>query len=180
VALIFVGGAGDNRLNGGVRTYVERAFRLAFPQVPFRRFEWFQGGSLARHVQAQPDGARIRVLGHSWGADAAARLAARLGQAGRPLDLLVTIDPVSRRVDDTFLAQVRAGARRWFNVNATGGGGYHPSDTVAWVGGAWNHRPRRFADLCVDAAVPHSYFGAMMGARGPDGRTLAEIAVDAA
>ena len=178
VVLVFVGGAGDNRLNGGVRTYVDRSFRQAFPRSRFERLDWFHAGPLARLVQAQPTTARIRVVGHSWGADTAARLAARLGEAGRRLDLLVTIDPVGRRVDDAFLRRVRAGAVRWFNVNATGGAAYHPSDTVAWVGGAWNHRPRRYADLCLDAAVPHSHFGAMMACEGPDGRTLVEIAVD--
>jgi pimeloyl-ACP methyl ester carboxylesterase len=178
VALIFVGGAGDNRLNGGVRTYVDRHFRVAFPRSRFGRFEWFQAVRLLRHVEAQPPGTRIRIIGHSWGADAAARIAARIGQSGRRLDLLVTVDPVSRRVDDAFLARVKAGTARWFNVNATGGPSYHPSDTVAWVGGAWRHRPQGHADLCVDAAVPHSHFGAMLACRGPDGRTLAEIAVD--
>ena len=55
------------------------------------------------------------------------------------------------------------------------------TDTIASIQAA--HRAacddsrRAVADLCLDAAVPHSDFGAMMACCGPDGRTLAEIAV---
>ncbi len=72
-------------------------------------------------IRRAPPGTRIVVVGHSWGADTAAQTVARLGQEGRLVDLLVTIDPVGRGLSDDYFRRVRAGALEWINVNAAGG-----------------------------------------------------------
>jgi thioesterase domain-containing protein len=134
-------------------------------------------------IAAQPPGTPIRLVGHSWGGNAAARIAARLGQAGGgegagPVDLLLTVDPVGRGIGPDFLRQVRAGARRWINVRAADGS-LHPSNLVAAIGGPYGLAPRPHADLHLDLPHPHAAFEEMVERRAPGGPSLLEIALGA-
>ena len=69
-------------------------------------------------VAAEPQGTRIVLVGHSYGGDTAAQVAATLGAQGRPVDTLITVDPVGRGVNEGFLARVRAGSCEWVNIRA--------------------------------------------------------------
>jgi hypothetical protein len=172
--VIFVGGFGDRiirRVSGFA--LAEGGFAQAHPELGIRCFEWTEARELLACIRGQRPGARLRLAGHSYGADTAAKLAAHLAGQGQALDLLVTADPVSRR-SRPDLAQVRRGARRWININATGGGPFEPSNIVARIGGAWRHAPHRFAHESLDHAVPHADFAGLLRCRLADGRTVAE------
>lgn len=175
--LILVGGAADRLLRKVGRVHDRVA---ALPDAAARRLHYHhhdQEGAILGLIAAQPPGTPIRLVGHSWGGHAAARIAARLGRQGRRLDLLMTIDPVARWVDPAFLRRVRAGTRRWINARAAGGARFHPSDLVAAIGGPYGEAPRGHADLHLDLPHPHAAFEAMMLCRTPAGPTLLDIAL---
>ena len=97
------------------------------------------------------------------------------GLRGRPVALLVTIDPVTRGIGPAFLAQVKAGARRWVNVRAGGAAGFDHSDLVAAIGGAYGEAPRDHADQHLVLPHPHAAFAAMLQGRLPEGATLLDL-----
>lgn len=175
VAVIFVGGFGD-RFIRRVQDYAlgPGGFAQAHPALRVACFAWTERRALLAHARGQPPGTRLRVAGHSYGADAAARLAVQLAADGAALDLLLTADPVSRLARPD-LARVRQGARRWVNVNATGGGPFEPSNIVARIGGAWGQAPRRFADESLDHPVPHAHFAGLLRCRLADGRAAGQL-----
>lgn len=175
--LVLIGGAADRILRkvGQVHDHIAGLPDAGTRLVHYRHHD--QEGAILALIAAQPPGTPIRLVGHSWGGHAAARIAARLGEQGRPVDLLVTVDPVGRRMSPGFLRRVKAGARRWINARAAGGPRVHPSDLVAAIGGPYGEAPRHAADLHLDLPHPHAAFAAMMLCRTPEGPTLLDIAL---
>lgn len=175
--LILIGGAGDD-LHRKVGRVAERL--RARPDAAGRELHYlqhYQKDAILALVLAQPPGRSIRLVGHSWGGNAAARIAATLGDRGRRLDLLVTIDPVAWGTGPELLARVKAGARRWINARARGAEGFDYSDWVAAIGGPYGEAPRDFADHHVVLPHPHAAFGAMLDCPGPDGGSLLDLAL---
>jgi hypothetical protein len=173
--LILIGGAGDGTLRkvGQVVDWLRARPDAASREVHYV-FHWQKGAVLAL-IATQPVGRSIRLIGHSWGGNAAARIAAALGLRGRPVDLLVTIDPVTRGIGPGFLGQVKAGARRWINVRAGGAAGFDYSDLVAAIGGPYGDAPRDHADQHLVLPHPHAAFAAMLQGRLPEGPNLLDL-----
>jgi pimeloyl-ACP methyl ester carboxylesterase len=136
------------------------------------RLTWDEGSQAEVFIRSQPEGTRIRLVGHSYGGDTAAQIAARLGAAGRPLDMLVTVDPVGRGTSTGFFERVHQGTRRWINVNATGESSFQRSNIWAGFGGSWDYAPMGHADEFLNAPVPHVGFSRMMDALLANGRTI--------
>ena len=178
--VILIGGAGDGTLRkvGQVADWLRARPDAASREVHYF-FHWQKGAVLAL-VAAQPPGRPVRLIGHSWGGNAAARVAAALGLRGRPVDLLVTIDPVTRGIGPAFLARVKAGARRWVNVRAGGAAGFDYSDLVAAIGGAYGEAPRDHADQHLVLPHPHAAFAAMLDCPLPEGPSLLDLVLAAA
>jgi pimeloyl-ACP methyl ester carboxylesterase len=173
--LIFVSGAADVKMNGPVRqSGIERTAEDA--GVPNVNFTWDQRAEIEELIRRQSPETRIRLIGHSYGADTAAQISERMGILGRPpLDMLVTLDPVGwfqRSARPDFYENVRAGTARWINVNATGGSSLEPSNFIAGLGGAWNYGPVGRADEFINAPVPHVAFGDMMASPTASGRSI--------
>ena len=123
-----------------------------------------------------PQGTPVRLVGHSWGADTAAQIVARLGDDGRRVESLVTIDPVGRGTSDRFFARVRRGAGQWINVRATGGGAFEPSNFVAALGSPYGRGPRGHATAFIEAPYRHRDFWDMLTFAGPDGLSAIDVA----
>lgn len=130
---IFIGGANDDdyRL---VSTYVD-SFKISTNgERTVEYFEWHQQSDIINYINnATPP---INIVGHSYGATTATNVAELLGAQDSPVtvDLLVTIDPVSRFWSKP--GDLSGNVTNWINVNAT------PtkrdwSDTVASLGGKW-------------------------------------------
>ena len=112
---------------------------------------------------------KLVLVGQSWGGgEAAARVAIRLGRAGRKVSLLVTVDPVKRVLTDGFLGAVREYVQCWVNIRATGSERLDHSNLVAAIAGPWGARPKDFADRHIEPPFAHREFVAMPGYR-PDG-----------
>lgn len=160
--MILIGGYADETTGGPVIDF-EPEFRRQNPGLNISRFAWNQRDEIEAFIRSQPPGTRIRLVGHSYGGDTAARIAARLGEVGQPVDLLVTMDPASRlnrtglvgSVRTEFLDRVRQGARRWINVNATGGSSLEPSNFIAGIGGSWDYAHMGHAHEFRNTRVPH-------------------------
>lgn len=113
-------------------------------------------------IAAEPQETRIVLVGHSWGGDAAAQVAAALGQEGRPVDTLITVDPVGRGVSEGFLQRVRAGSREWVNIRAHGVYTRDRSDSIAALGGPYGDGPRTHATRHIEAPIPHGDFRGLL------------------
>jgi pimeloyl-ACP methyl ester carboxylesterase len=113
-----------------------------------------------------PADARINLIGHSYGGDTAAKAAAA---ASRPINLLVTIDPVS--LIRPSKATVEAHVNHWIDVDAVTGGRGGVANDIAGIGGAWNAWPEGTANVFARVAADHNEFTKMMTTPGPDGLT---------
>lgn len=159
--VIFVGGANDGNTEN-VMSY-SRNYRAEYAPASWK-IMYFENGhvdEIATAIDAASDaGHRITIYGHSWGADAALRAAA---QSGKPVQNLVTIDPVGK---------LKTRARRtrnvefWLNVNGD------PekrdiSDAIESLGkfGGIDIRHRN-ADADLTVSANHRDFAGMMMASG--------------
>ncbi len=170
VVVVFISGAADRMDARAVANYTQ-----TFPTTEwrsYRDFAWDEASQAEAFIRSQPEGTRIRLVGHSYGGDTAAQIAARLGAAGHPLDMLVTVDPVGRGTSSGFFERVRQGTRRWINVNATGGSSFQRSNIWAGLGGSWNYAPMGHADDFINAPVPHIEFAEMMDRSLANGRSI--------
>lgn len=134
-------------------------------------FSHLDDRALLRAAMARPPGRKLVLVGHSWGGETAARVAVRLARAGRPVALLVTVDPVKRVLTRKFLEDVRAAAPNWVNILATGGDALERSNVIASIGGPWGEKPRGLADAHIAAPFAHREFAALMGFRPAGGRS---------
>lgn len=160
--VIFVGGAGDGK-SGIVRSF--QGSRIVQEDLDHRRRAYAahdQGERVMALIAAEPPETRIVLVGHSWGGDTAAQVAAALGQQGRPVDTLVTVDPVGRGLSDSFFRRVRAGSREWVNIRAHGAASDNFSDFVASVGGAYGTGPRGHATRYIEVPTNHENFDGLL------------------
>lgn len=175
VLVIFVGGAADATVSGLVAGFRERDEAQDTAWRTSRSFAWDQAAEIEALIRSQPPETRIRLVGHSYGCDTAARVAENTGALGRPLDMLVTIDPVGRTqrwARPDFMYHVQAGARRWINVNATGASRSRFSNTIAGMGGAWNYAAMGQANVFINAPFNHGQFTQMMLNPLKEGRSV--------
>ncbi len=169
--VIFVGGLldGTTELAKGISNAIQNDARASQAAVEVQYASHDEPSRLRSWIRDAQPGTRIVVVGHSWGADTAAQTVARLGQEGRLVDLLVTIDPVGRGLSDDYLRRVRAGALEWVNVNAAGGDRSNFTNQIAEAGGAYGSRPQRFASQHIDTPFAHGDFGPMLHSIAPGG-----------
>lgn len=170
VVVVFISGAADVKKSRRVAEYVQD-----FPVTDWRSretFTWDDAAGAEAFIRSQPPGTRIRLVGHSYGGDTAAQIAADMGAAGSPLDMLVTIDPVGHGTSANFFERVHQGARRWINVNATGGSSSERSNLIAGLGGSWDYAPMGYADEFINVPETHIEFGRMMEAELANGRSI--------
>ncbi|MBY0337188.1 MAG: hypothetical protein K2X11_11280 [Acetobacteraceae bacterium] len=170
VFVAVIGGFGDSKWG-----HAPGLLRDQRDEIGSRRaaaFQHFEMDRINDAIVAQPAGTRIILIGHSWGADTAAQIVASLGQRGRTIDTLVTVDPVGRGVSDDFLQRVSAGAGRWINVQAVGGGTLDPSNLIARVGGPYGDRPAAFATEHLRSPYSHAEFQRMLLHPGSSNRPL--------
>ena len=93
------------------------------------------------------------LIGHSWGADLAVNLVAR--KHAIPVDLLVTLDPVSRK------RQLRTPCptiRQWVNiyVDYNQATWFNITNLVARIGGPWSPVPAAHDNIRCPKEFPHS------------------------
>jgi len=159
---IFIGGFGDS-FSGIVRNY-RGDFAQEFSD---RKTDYFGWGDSAGILQAIRSTRRdnpcepINLIGHSWGGDTAADVAATLNSEGVGVDKLITIDPVSW---PWSRSEVVKNVSQWINVSAapSTSNGFE-GDAWAQIGGKWNSG--------YSAPFHHNEFGSMMDWTPPGGQS---------
>lgn len=152
---IYIGGFFDGTSG------VVKDFREALLNKNTKYFSFDDSAAVQTFINSQPAGEPINLIGHSYGGDTAAKIAAN---SPRKIDMLVTIDPVSRHPPD--LDAVRNNTVTWIDVNASTSSPWTFPNMVAGVGGAWNETPKAYADVFINASANHEQFSTMMGAFG--------------
>jgi pimeloyl-ACP methyl ester carboxylesterase len=105
-------GLGNN--SPGLSEFGSRMAQRGIPTTVRNYGDW---PALAQEAIQQYKDGRLRsimIVGHSLGGGAAVEMAAELGQAGVPVQLVVTLDPVGG-------SQVSSNVRRSVNFRPTGG-----------------------------------------------------------
>ncbi|MGM9482954.1 RHS repeat-associated core domain-containing protein [Roseateles sp. NT4] len=173
---VFVGGAmdGTSRI---VASYQE-AYAAAYADRASSYFEWDQGNMAIEAILAarlknkcEP----INIIGHSYGGSTAASISRALREAGIDVNLLVTVDPVSR-----VWSRGAGAAGTWANVNATpsSSNGF-TGDAWAALGGKWGDWPKGKANPYYQAPFHHNEFASMLEFVPPGGKSALQLLLDA-
>lgn len=142
--VVFIGGFADALNRNVVRLYCgydeqwehTRKLYLSHGEEP----------ALARDVIIdRAAGGPVALVGHSYGGDAAHRLAEAL-DGFVDVRLLVTLDPVSSRYQGGRAPRPR-GVERWINVRVGSAPGLSSCGLAGAIGGAWGPQPAADADL---------------------------------
>lgn len=164
---IFVGGFGDGS-SGIVQSYYNN-YHQSNPDSSY--YSWDNLNGILQDIANTPDGDPINLIGHSYGGDTAAK-AAML--ACRKINLLITIDPVSRHRPN--LDDLAANVGTWVDVDAEGNNSLQLSNLISGIGGGWDGAPNGIADSYIqDNGVNHEDFQSMMNASGPGVNSPAQV-----
>ena len=134
--VIFVGGFCDSIVKAMQRFY----HSYEQPGQVKAYSSHLMGGAIAEQIALWKDktGQPVVLIGHSYGGDTVVRVAEQLARrrSDQPIDLLVTVDPVSRR--GGVPRQPVTAAGRWFN-SRVGDARKNLSrpNIVALIGGHW-------------------------------------------
>lgn len=157
--VIFIGGCLD-RYSQIVSSY-RKSFRLQNPHHTTFCFEHDQPEEIISAVITAKTGTvvtSISLIGHSWGAITAIKVANGLAEKGIIVDQVITIDPVARR-----RISVGSSSTRWINVNAAPAisNGWN-GDYYATLGGKWGDWPRDKATVHYWAPCHHNEFASLV------------------
>jgi predicted alpha/beta hydrolase family esterase len=159
---IFVGGFNDAH-DKNVQRYYD-TFKRTHPGQAYY-FSWVSDVEIKKFIASQPAGTPVNLIGHSYGADTAAKI---VEQSDKKINMLITIDPVSLRRPD--FAVVRSNTNTWIDVDAAPTEHSRPSNVLAGVGGDWGTLPKEAATIYIKSAANHEEFTKMMQTEGPDKR----------
>jgi pimeloyl-ACP methyl ester carboxylesterase len=167
---VYVGGFGDEIQGGPVLRYAKEHDDEPGHNAVY--FPWDTSvAALAKYLDSLPPGSHINLIGHSYGGDTAANVALL---TRRRIDVLITIDPVSRRERPSY-ADVRSHVGQWIDVNAATVNKDEIDNWIAGWGGAWDTGPQDFASSFVNATANHKQFSRMMRTPGPSGLTPEQV-----
>lgn len=170
-AELYIGGAADeaSRL---VLGYAQARRRLLEPKgLQVRYFPHYRIPEALTFARAMAgDGRPLALIGHSWGADGALRVARRMDRDV----LLIGADPVAKPALPLALWQARPEAARIMVHVDAAAEAPDRSDHVKAMGyltGGGVHRAWRQADYTIPTRLNHWNFAGMMAAKGADGRS---------
>ncbi|GLQ96839.1 type IV secretion protein Rhs [Dyella mobilis] len=165
---IFVGGFGDGT-SGIVQSYYNN-YHQNNPDSAY--YSWTDLNGILQDIANTPAGDPINLIGHSYGGDTAATAAQ---ESCRKVNLLITIDPVSRFHNFNMQA-IENAVGTWVDVDAEGNNPFQPSNFIAGIGDAWDGAPNGIADSYIqDNGVNHEDFQSMMNASGPGVNSPAQV-----
>jgi len=156
---IFVGGLGDGSTHD-VESFYD-TYHATHPDSSY--YSWEDEAGILKDIANTDPNDPIHLIGHSYGGDTAAKAAMA---ACRKVDLLITIDPVSKHRPN--LQDLANNVGTWIDVDAEGGSAFNFANMLAWSGSAWNGAPYGLADSYIqDGNAGHADFAEMMNASGP-------------
>lgn len=142
--VVFIGGLADALNRNVVRIFCAYDERWEHTRKLYLSYD--EGVERMRTlVTERAAGAPIALVGHSYGGDAAHRLAEAMGDSA-DVRLLVTLDPVSTRYQGRE-APRPPGVDRWINVRVGSAPGLSSCGLAGAIGGAWGPQPAADADL---------------------------------
>ncbi|HEX2210675.1 MAG TPA: alpha/beta hydrolase [Longimicrobium sp.] len=142
--VVFIGGLADGLNRNVVRIYC--GYDERWEQTRKLYMSYNEEPARARSLIMERAGAAPVVLvGHSYGGDAAHRLAEALADSA-DVRLLVTLDPVGSRYQGRQ-APRPPGVERWINVRVGSAPGLSSCGLAGAIGGAWGPQPSADADL---------------------------------
>lgn len=154
----FVGGAGDETMSQNVENEY-KAFAAKNPNARVAYFTWDQSEDLADWIKSS--NGEVAIYAHSYGADTAAAVVS----SGVQVQMLVTVDPVSRfGVGSIFgpsYESVRGNTSQWINVYSTS----HQAtvgNIISGAGGAWGVSPGNVPHHSIPANDNHEDFSEML------------------
>lgn len=157
---VFIGGGGDDWISHIVKDYVAEYTRRN-PELAVHYYSWTEQTLFGDLIRYLPQDAHVTLVGHSYGGDAAFSIVT----SNRPVQVLITIDPVGR-IRPSW-PSIRARAQTWLNVRAEPDDKHRSfDDTIAAIGGKYPRPPERgqpgAPDYAMIANATHGAFRTMM------------------
>ena len=174
---VFIGGAGDFKTKL-VKRYQE-AFEARHKTRSVFYFEHTQFGQAQSTLDALPAGQDINLIGHSYGAAMAVRLAKNTDKI---INTLIGVDPVNKLIVSKG-PKVLKDVRRIVMVTATGTENrLYDGNTIALVGRVFGGGvPKTFKHdtaLQIHAPFAHYNFEALMEYKDPQGISASRILLE--
>ncbi len=168
---IFIGGALDSSDHGNVKKSgsIKKIYGENYYATHNAGSGFFYRSKIDEFIAELPKDKEINLIGHSWGGDTAAKVAA--ANPGR-INILVTVDPTSWLWPD--FDKVKNSVGKWININAigttdnTGRRIRTIGDHTAGIGRSWDARPKDYSVIYIEAPFPHEYFDDMLKYRHPE------------
>jgi RHS repeat-associated protein len=152
---VFIGGAMDGTTR--IVASYQQAYGLAHSNRSSLYFEWGQASNVidaVRRARGKNKCEPINIVGHSYGGSTASSVSRKLKAAGIDVNLLVTVDPVSR-----IWSRGSGAASSWVDINAApGSSNGFSGDTWAALGGKWGSWPDGKANSYYEAPYHHNEF----------------------
>lgn len=159
MTLLFIGGFLDKR-TGIVKDY-HKLFQQNYPEIGSEYYQWHEKRKIRDRIHSLEG--KIIVIGHSYGATTATNTLHK-----HEIDLLITVDPVSR-----IWSRRHPKAKRWININAKPDK-YNLSDYIALAGGKWGRSVSNKACEYYEVATNHARFVEMFEEVNPLNTILLE------
>ena len=181
---IFIGGFFDDTAGQIVHNY-EKRFEAIHPEASVQYFHWDELSQIEGFLRNLPQDEAVNLIGHSFGGDTAARIAA---EGIRQLKVLITIDPVTSPhteapqvegkkmvlppptlIPQAYFEGIKTNVSLWVDVNSTGGSPLEFSNVIAATAD-WGETPKGHADRFFNQDIStHADFRSMMDCQGPQG-----------
>ena len=135
--IAFSGGAGGDWR--GKRNLDKQYLDKLLGDQNYKLFSYPDVDLAAAYLNGLPRDARVHIIGHSMGGPAAYLLALAADRMQRPVDTLITVDPVGTHLGTTKLERKPFSVAKWYNYYPSERHAFtHGGDTIAAIGGAYD------------------------------------------
>lgn len=136
-AIIYLSGGGGGDWQGDAN-FDTIAMDKYFGRGKYKIFSHSDVDLAMNYLYNLPKDVRVNIIGHSMGGPAAYLLAQAANKVGKPVNTLITLDPVGRFLNSPRIGDKPENVKRWINYYPAKRNFSAPGDYLAVLGGAYN------------------------------------------
>lgn len=136
-AIIYLSGGGGGDWQGDAN-FDTTAMDKYFGRGKYKLFSHSDVDLAASYLYNLPKDVRVHIVGHSMGGPAAYLLAQAANKIERPVDTLITLDPVGRFLSSPKMGEKPENVKKWLNYYPTKRNYSVAGDYLALLGGAYD------------------------------------------
>ena len=136
-AIIYLSGGGGGDWQGDAN-FDTKAMDKYFGKGKYKLFTHSDVDLAMSYLYNLPEDVRVNIIGHSLGGPAAYLLAQAANKVGKPVNTLITLDPVGKFLGSPRIGDKPQNVKRWLNYYPTKRNYSVPGDYLALLGGAYD------------------------------------------